>query len=122
MEEGIALSQEMSLLFNLQAEEASEQNEAFLLSPLDEAKKIKEEYIKKVAEVQAMEQSKMLPDLDKIPVINCMLLITTALDDDQDWGTIDEKWGPLPQPNGWEDKNYIKDNYPVLLPLPSSKM
>jgi hypothetical protein len=105
----------------LQAEEASEQNEAFLLSPLDEVKKIKEEYIKKVAEVQAKKQSKTLPDLDKTPVINHMLLITTALDDDQDWGTIDEKWGPLPQPNGWKDKNYMKDNYLVLPPPLSPK-
>jgi hypothetical protein len=119
MEEGIALPTEISLLFNLQAEEASEQNEEFLLSPLDEAMKIKEEYVKKVAEVKAKKQSKTLLDLDKIPVTNSMLLITTTLDDDQDWETIDKKWGPLP--NGWEDKNYIKDDYPVLPPPPSPK-
>jgi hypothetical protein len=55
MEEDIALSRETSLLFNLQAEEVSNQNEEFLLSPLDEAIKIKEEYVKKVAEVKAKE-------------------------------------------------------------------
>ena len=43
----------------------------------------------------AMAQSKELPHVKDLQILH----ITTAQDG---WGKIDNRWGPLPQPNGWE--------------------
>jgi hypothetical protein len=95
-----------SLLFHMQAED---EDQDFLLPPIDDL--IKEDDKK---------QSKMLPHITDLKIIEQSLDITTANDG---WGKIDERWGPLPQPNGWDQpsaKPYSVDDYPVLLPPSSS--
>ena len=60
-------------------------------------------------------QSENTPDL-KLKLEEITLDITTALDG---WGSTDKRWGPLPQPNGWEtpsSKPYSVDDYPILSP------
>jgi hypothetical protein len=97
-----------SRLFHLQAQEEAEEP-AFLLPPIDDLfDQNKTDAYKS--------RCKPLPYIEDLQILN----VTTAQDG---WGKIDDKWGPLPQPNGWDHpsaKPYSVDDFPILSPPPSN--
>ena len=119
----IASTPTKSLLFQEEEEE-----QTFLLPPIDELMEFNHEAAIRCVNAleaqkinnhaitdMAMKQSKELPHVKDLQILH----ITTAQDG---WGKIDERWGPLPQPNGWEHpsaKPYTVDDFPIL-PLPPS--
>jgi hypothetical protein len=97
-----------SRLFHLQAQEETEE-QTFLLPPIDDLfDQNKTDAYKS--------RCKPLPYIEDLQILN----VTTAQDG---WGKIDDKWGPLPQPNGWDHpsaKPYSVDDFPILSPPPSN--